>query len=109
MNNSTPCYLNTLRLIAVILPQMTLLYFIAGSRDMLWGFNQTSDGFTTLLVLLAVSPLLCLAWMIVEAWYSIKHYHQKKLPVLIIWPLLAMLFLVEALAVDLFIIGHFRM
>lgn len=103
------CYLNIFRVIAILLPQLTLGYFIAGSNDLLLGFNQTSAGFTTLLAALALSPLLCLAWLIVEARYAFKRVRSMKLVVLIQGPLLALLILIEALFIDVYILGHFRM
>jgi len=103
------CYLNTFRIIASLLPQLTLGYFIAGSHDMLWGFNQTSEGFETLLAALALCPLLCLGWLITEARYAYLHVRSMKLVMLILGPLLALLILVESLYIDLYIVGHFRM
>jgi len=98
-----------LRLVALLLPQLLLGYFVAGSHDLLWGFNQTSAGFTTLLVGLGLSPLLCLAWIVVESRHAWKHFRRHKSITLLLGPLLAMLILVEALAIDLFILSHFRM
>jgi len=101
--------LTALRVIAALLPQLTLAYFIAGTNDWLGGFNQTSDGFTTLIYLWGGAPLLCLAWMIVEARQAFKHRRDRKLLALILGPLLAMLFLLESLAIDLYILSFARM
>lgn len=103
------CALNLFRGLAALLPQLTLLYFVAGSRDWLGGFNQSGAGFTTLLVLVVAAPLLCLAWMIVEARYAFRHFRNRKVLALILGPLLAMVFLLEALTVDLYILSHARM
>jgi len=103
------CTLNIFRGLAAFLPQLTLAYFIAGSNDWLGGFNQTSAGFTTMLFLWLGSPLLCLAWMIVEARYAFRHFRSRGLLTLILGPLLAMLFLLESLAIALYILSFARM
>lgn len=103
------CYLNIFRAIALILPQLTLGYFIAGSRDLLWGFNQTSAGFTTLLAALALSPLLCLACFIIEVRYAYRRLRGMKQIAQILRPLLALLILVESLYIDAYILSYFRM
>jgi len=103
------CYLTIFRVIALTLPQLTLGYFIAGSRDLLWGFNQTSAGFTTLLAALALSPLLCLAWFIVEVRHAYLFLRIMKQIARILWPLLALLILIESLYIDAYILSFFRM
>ena len=51
--------------IAIFLTQLTILFYVGGALDLLFGFNQTNAGFNTLLLLFVLVPLLNLFWVII--------------------------------------------
>ena len=97
------------RWIAIFLTQMPLIYFVAGSRDMLHGFNQTSAGFNTLIFLFFAAPLLDILWTVLEVRRFIKPPEGQRRTVSFLMPLVAICFLAEALVIDLYILSHARM
>lgn len=101
--------MNLFRAIAITLTQLPILYFEAGRRDMLGGFNQTDEGFGLLIGLFIVVPLVNLVWLGVETSKTFKKTREvgfnKSLPL----PFVALFFLLEALAIDLYLLSHLRM
>jgi len=100
---------NFFRGIAVLLTQSTIIYYAAGTRDLLFGFNQTTAGLVTLLLLLVSAPLLNLSWLVVEIKRAFKQFRHRESPVFLLMPLVAVLFLVESVAIDGYILAQVRM
>ncbi len=102
--------MNLFRGSAIFLTQLPLLLVLGGRFDLLFGFNRTDSGFALLALLFVSVPLLNLIWLIVEQGITM-------LAILGLWfgaaargmPLVALVFLVESLAIDLYIASHARM
>jgi hypothetical protein len=86
-----------------------MILFIGGKFDLLFGFNQTDSGFTLLLSLFVLVPLLNLAWLIIEITLSVKLFRHRDIAVPILMPLIAVFFLLESIAIDLYLISQARM
>ena len=95
--------------IAIFLTQLPMVLFIGGKFDLLFGFNQTDSGFTLLLSLFVLVPLLNLAWLIIEITLSVKLFRHRDIAVSILMPLIAVFFFVESIAIDLYLISQARM
>lgn len=98
-----------LRALAIILTQSPLLLFVAGQRDLLFGSNQTDAGFSSLLALFFLVPLLNLTWLVAEARRSIRLGKYRVSAMLLLMPCVALLFLLESIAIDLYLLSHLRM
>lgn len=97
-----------LRCIAYLLPQVLILLFLGGSRDLLGGWNQTDDALVTLLALFVLSPSLALTLLVIEVVRCWKNrYEQRVRAALFIG--LAILFLIEAIAIDVYLLTQVRM
>ena len=96
------------RFIAIALPQILILLLVAGSNDMLGGWNQTSDAMVTVLVLVLLSPIVVLALLITEI---VKCYkaNKGKRGMTFLFIGLEVILLVEALAIDLYFLSMLRM
>lgn len=66
-------------------------------------------GFTILLFLFILGPLLNLSWFIAEIAVSVKRSRQRVGAVAIIMPSMAAFFLMESVAIDLYLISQARM
>ena len=86
-----------------------MILFIGGRFDLLIGFNQTNSGYTLLLFLFVLVPLLNLAWLIIEITLSVKLFRHREIAVSILMPLIAVFFFVESIAIDLYLISQARM
>ena len=96
------------RVFAVTLPLILMFLLVAGANDMLLGWNQTDDAMGTVLILVLLSPLVALALLIAEIVSCCKaNKGERARPVLFIG--LAIIFFVEALAVDLYFLSQLRM
>lgn len=98
-----------LRLISIVATQVPLLYFEAGSRDLLGGFNQTDAGFSLMVTLFVLVPFLDLSWLILESRRAWRRTRDRGLNRSLLLPPVALLFFFEALAIDLYILSHARM
>ena len=58
--------LTPFRIGVLLLPQLTLGYFIADSYNLLGGIYRTDAGFAMLMTAIVLIPLLCLGWLIVR-------------------------------------------
>ncbi len=101
--------MKTFRIIAIVATQAPLIYFELGSRDLLGGFNQTSEGFFLMVGLFVAVPLLNLAWLVLEAARSFRMAREKGCSRTILLPLAPLIFVAEAIAIDLYLLGHVRM
>ena len=94
---------------AILLTQFPLVLFIGAQHDLLFGFNRMDSGFTLLLLLFLLVPLLNLVWVVVEIVRSLRSVgnesgRKRGAPVL-----LALFFLAQSLCIDLYIASHARM
>lgn len=101
--------MNLVRAIVIILTQVPLLYFELGRRDLLGGFNQTDQGFGLLIGLVVIVPLLNLFWLMFETTRTLKQVREQGFNRGIVLPFVALLFLFEAVIIDLYLLSHVRM
>ena len=96
------------RCIAIILPQLLLFLLVAGSHDMLGGWNQTDDAMGTVLILFLLSPVVTLVLLVTQIvrCYKAKQGERSK-GFLFIG--LAIVLFVEALAIDFYLLTQLRM
>ncbi len=95
--------------IAIFLTQLTILFYVGGALDLLFGFNQTNTGFNTLLLLFVLVPLLNLFWVIIEIKQSVKLFRHQQRIASILMPIVAILFFIESIAIDLYLLSQARM
>ena len=86
-----------------------MILIIGAKFDLIFGFNRMDGGFTILLSLFILVPLLNLAWLIIEITLSVKLFRHRDIAVSILMPLIAVFFLVESIAIDLYLISQARM
>jgi len=101
--------MNFFRIFTIIVTQLPLLLFFGGTHDLLFGFNQTQQGFTTMIALIFLVPVLNLAWLIIETRRTYRRTREKGFNKSLLMPFVALLFFLEALAIDLFLLGQLRM
>ena len=94
--------------IAFILPLALILLLLGGSYDLLGGWNQTDDAMGTVLILVLLSPMTALALLITEIVRCFKAEKGERGKAGLFVGL-GVLFLVEALAVDLYFLSQLRM
>lgn len=94
---------------AIVLTQLPLILFLGAKFDLVFGFNRMDSGFTVLLLLFLAVPMLNLTWLAVEIIRSARFSGRESKAVTIGMPLVAAFFLLEAVAVDLYIASHARM
>ncbi|MGE5892607.1 MAG: hypothetical protein ACM34I_00970 [bacterium] len=95
--------------IAISLPQVLILLDVGARFDLLFGFNRTDYGFTTLLFLVVLVPLVALSWFIIETIVSIRLARREKRAMSLLMPGLALLFLIESLVIDILMVLQARM
>lgn len=96
------------RCVAIVLPQILILLLVAGSKDMLGGWNQTSDALTTVLILFLLSPIAALTLLtteIVKCYKANKGERGKAF----LFIGLGVILMVESLAIDLYFLSQLRM
>jgi len=101
--------LNIFRIIAILLTQLPLILFLGGKYDLIFGFNRMDSGFTLLLYLFLLVPPLNLCWLIIEIVRSVKLFRHQRKTVSFLMPCMALFFLMESLAIDLYLLSHARM
>jgi hypothetical protein len=101
--------MNIIRGAAILLTQLPLILFWGAKFDMLFGFNRMDSGFAVLLMLFVSVPLLNMCWLIVEIIRSVKFSGRLAITAKITWPIIALFFLLESIAVDLYIASHAKM
>ncbi len=104
-----PPGVNFFRGAAIFLTQLPMMLYVGAKFDLLFGFNQTHAGFATLLILIVSVPLLNLSWLIAEIVLSIKQSKQRSGSLSILMLLIALFFLLESIAIDLFLVSQMRM
>jgi len=99
----------TFRGIVIFLTQLPMILFIGGKFDLLFGFNQTDSGFTILISLFVLVPLINLAWLIIEITLSVKLFSHRNRVLSFLLPLIAVFFFVESIAIDFYLLSQVRM
>lgn len=92
-----------------MLSQALMLLFVGAKFDLLFGFNRTDTGFSTLLYLLVAAPLVSFVWLIAEIIVSIKRAKQRTRAASFLFLGIAFLILLESLVIDVMILSHARM
>ena len=99
---------NTIGFMALCLPQALLLLVLGGRFDLLWGWNHSDAAFGTLIVLFVATPLVAAAWWIIELAVFRRQQRAVASPAPgRVW--LAAGMLVEALALNVYILSQLRM
>jgi uncharacterized Tic20 family protein len=96
------------RSVAFALPQILIVLLVAGSHDMLGGWNQTNDAMGTVLILFLLSPVVTLALLVTEVVRCCKANQGERARTFLFIGLAIVLF-VEALAIDLYFLSQLRM
>ncbi len=98
-----------LRIIGIALPQVLALLLVGGWLDLFGGWNHTDAAFGTLILLFLFSPLMALSLLVAEllAYRRLKRGGQTSPSFSM--PGLAIFLVVEAFAIDLFILSQVRM
>jgi len=96
------------RVITLLLPLILISLLLAGSKDMLGGWNQTDDALFTVLVLFLLSPLLALALLSTEIARCCKALKGERAKAFLFIGLALIIFF-EALAVDFYFLSQLRM
>jgi hypothetical protein len=97
------------RAIAILLTQLPLILFVGAKFDLIFGFNRMDSGFTLLLYLFLLVPPLNLSWLITEIIRSVKLFRRQRKAVSFLMPCMALFFLMESIAIDLYLLSHARM
>jgi len=100
---------NIVRGIAMDLTQLPILLVVGARFDLLFGFQRTDAGFTTLLYFLLMVPLMNLSWLIVEAAISVRQAKRCKTTLSFLMPGLALFFLLESLLFDIVMVFQANM
>ena len=101
--------MNIFRGTAILLTQLLLILLVGAKFDLFFGFNHTDWGFTALLFLFVLTPLLNISWLIIEIIRSVKFSRHPSRAVVFLMPLMAVFFLVESIAIDLYVASQARM
>ena len=86
-----------------------MILYVGAAFDLIFGFNRTDAGFTILLSLFVLVPVLNLSWLITEIILSVKLLRDRKSAVAFIMPLIAVFFFIESIAIDLYLLSQARM
>jgi hypothetical protein len=97
------------RIMAIFLTQLPITLYFAGTYDLLFGFNQTHAGFGTLIFLFVFVPLFNLFWLIIEITLSVRMLKNRVRAVSFLTPIIALFFLIESIAIDLYLLSQARM
>ncbi len=101
--------LNIFRGIAILLTQLPLILFLGAQYDLLFGFNRMDSGFTLLLYLFILAPLINLVWLITEIIVSVKRFKYRSKALSFLMPCMAFFFFIETLAIDFYLTTQARM
>jgi len=93
----------------IVFPQLTILLILGASFDLIFGFNRTDAGFSILLFLLVLTPVVTLIWFIVETVNSIRQAKRLNRPVSFLLPGLAFFIFIESLAIGIYMMLSFKM
>jgi len=91
------------------LTQMPILLFFGARFDLLFGFNQTDAGWHLLLLLLLLVPILNILWFVTGMALLVSRVRNKNAAFSFWLPLIALFFLMEAVAIDIYLLSQMRM
>lgn len=98
-----------IRIIAITLPQLLVLMLVGASLDLLGGWNHTDSGFSVLILLFLLNPVVTLIYLIIETMrYRKLGKHGDKSRSLLM-PGVAIFLFVEVFATNLFLLSQVRM
>ena len=97
------------RTIVALLPQILLLLLVGAKLDLLGGWNHTDSGFGVLIALFLVTPVATAILLVVETVRYRRHVKRERERRSFLIPGFAIFLLLEALAIDLFILSLVRM
>ncbi len=97
------------RVFAISSPQLLILLDLGARFDLLFGFNRTDYGFTILLFLFVLVPLINLSWLLTEIIISVRLAKRQNRAISFLMPGLAFLFFLESVFVDIFLLSQARM
>ena len=100
---------NAFRIVVAALPQLLLLLLVGARLDLLGGFNRTDAGFGVVVALFLVTPVATTALVVVEAIRRRRQLRQEGGTRSSRTLAFAIFLLLEALAVNLFILTQVRM
>ncbi|WP_027715135.1 hypothetical protein [Desulfuromonas sp. TF] len=101
--------MNIFRGVAIISTQVPLILFVGAKFDLIFGFNRMDSGFGLIVFLFVFIPLLNLFWFIIEVIRSFKFSRHQSRAAAFLMPFIAASFLIESIAIDLYIASHARM
>jgi hypothetical protein len=93
----------------ILLTQLPMILYVGAKYDLIFGFNRMDSGFTILLLLFVLVPLLNLSWLITEIILSVKLFKHRDRAVSFLMPLIAVFFFIESIAIDLYLLSQVRM
>ncbi|MES9963968.1 MAG: hypothetical protein ABW116_10535 [Candidatus Sedimenticola sp. 20ELBAFRAG] len=93
----------------VFLTQLPMILFIAGSKDLLFGFNQTDAGFASLVFLFFSVPVINLGWIVAEIVLLVRKSREQGQLASMQMTGIALFFFVESVAIDLYLLSQVRM
>jgi hypothetical protein len=101
--------LKIFRVIVISSPQLLVLLDLGARFDLLFGFNRTDYGLTTLLFLFVLVPPLTLSWLFAEIIISVRVAKRQNRKMSFLMPGLALLLFAESMCVDIFLLLRARM
>ena len=101
--------MNTFRAIAIFLTQLPLILFIGAKYDLVFGFQRIDSGFGLLLALFLLAPVFNVSWLVAEVIRTVKYARQPGRALRFSMPFVAIFFLIESIAINLYIASHARM
>lgn len=97
------------RIVVATLPQLLVLLLLAGWLDLLGGLNNTDAGFSILIFLFLVNPVLALVLVFVEVVKRRRSLGHNQRGSSSVWVTLSLTLFIEALITNLFIISQIKM
>ena len=97
------------RIVVALLPQVLLVLIFGGRFDLLGGLNRTDAGFGILIALFLISPLATAALLAVEFGRYLLLVRRKVAARSFLMPAVAIVLLLEALGVDVYMLSLMRM
>ena len=97
------------RAIAISLPQLLIFLYAGAKFDLLFGLNRTDYGFTILLFLFVLAPVINMSWLIAEIIISIRIAKRQNRAMSFLMPGLAFLFFIETAIIDILLLSQAKM
>jgi hypothetical protein len=106
---ATGVKLKLFRVTAIALPQALVLLDLVARFDLLFGLNRTDCGFTSLLFLFVLAPLVDLSWLLDEIIAAIRMSKRHHRAMSFVMPGLALAVLLESVVADIFLLSQAKM